>query len=396
MSYLIAFTEGNSDYYYLCGFNGAEEYADSNINDAIRFDTLSQAERKADKMRGRYRVTDVRILDEADDGITDINGKILIFEPYIASTKKIEKSMYDIEDRFDELPDNLKDIARSLRSTLQVDDPVIDKRDGDYYFVFSYYDGDPEYYFDELNIQQNSAEEYNYLNLSEVARNPPRWMKSTKKMKKDLRSDGGTDDDYARAFEYLDNKQVNLNGVAVDWYDMDDIVSGIEGFCKDKGRVSVLARRVLDSLNRGEDFSYDDQYTSHFDVTINKSTKKMKKSTEALVFCNDKVYLMRSDGYPDYVLNDLNDALDHYDDRCEALEEQGLERCWDGGKGWIGNVSHYYKIEGNNGYLEEIPKDEARQMTMDKSAKKSYTPDYHDFRTMLTNMKMTKDNRTVF
>lgn len=27
---------------------------------------------------------------------------------------------------------------------------------------------------------------------------------------------------------------------------------------------------------------------------------------------------------------------------------------------------------------------------------KSYTPEYHDFRTMLTNMKMTKDNRTVF
>lgn len=30
------------------------------------------------------------------------------------------------------------------------------------------------------------------------------------------------------------------------------------------------------------------------------------------------------------------------------------------------------------------------------STKKSYIPDYHDFRTMLTNMKVTKDNRTVF
>lgn len=30
------------------------------------------------------------------------------------------------------------------------------------------------------------------------------------------------------------------------------------------------------------------------------------------------------------------------------------------------------------------------------STKKSYTPEYHDFRTMLTNMKMTKDNKTVF
>lgn len=124
----------------------------------------------------------------ADEGYTGI-GSISVNDVIsrlkeltsMKSTRKMKKSLFDIEDRFDELPDDLKDIARSLRSTLQVDDPVIDERDGDYYFIFSYYDGDPEYYFDELNIQQNNMEQYNYLNLSEVARNPPRWMKSTKK-----------------------------------------------------------------------------------------------------------------------------------------------------------------------------------------------------------------------
>lgn len=101
------------------------------------------------------------------------------------SAKKMKKSLLDIEDRFDELSADMQEIARNLCWTLQVNEPVIDKRGNDYYFLFSYYDGDPEYYFEELNIQQNSAEQYNYLNLSEIARNPPEWMsKSTKKMKK--------------------------------------------------------------------------------------------------------------------------------------------------------------------------------------------------------------------
>ena len=130
------------------------------------------------------------INDYGEEGENEDSIAEMVYDDCFKSTKKsqvdtMKKSLLDIEDRFDELPADLQEIARSLCWTLQVNGPVIDKRGDDYYFLFSYYDGDPEYYFEELNIQQNSAEQYNYLNLSEIARNPPEWMqKSAQKMKK--------------------------------------------------------------------------------------------------------------------------------------------------------------------------------------------------------------------
>ena len=92
-------------------------------------------------------------------------------------------------------------------------------------------------------------------------------VKSTKKMKK-------SDDDYAQAFSYFDSGRVYLNGYPVDWKNMDDIIDGIEGYFDDKGRVLSVAHQLLETINRGEDFDYEDQFTLYFEVTIEKSAQK--------------------------------------------------------------------------------------------------------------------------
>ena len=80
-----------------------------------------------------------------------------------------------------------------------------------------------------------------------------------------------TDEDYAQAFQYLDNGQVCMNGTPVGWKDMNDIIEGIESNFDDKWTVISVAHKILDAINEGEDFEYSDQWTQPFTVTIQKS-----------------------------------------------------------------------------------------------------------------------------
>ncbi len=119
-------------------------------------------------------------LDRAEQNLVD--RFLILANRYGGVVNKMKKmETWEMDDHFDELPSDFKNAVRSLCMTLQVSDPVIDKRGEDYYFVFSYYDGDPEHYFDSLNIQQDSANRLNYLNLTALMKNPPAWMRKMKK-----------------------------------------------------------------------------------------------------------------------------------------------------------------------------------------------------------------------
>ena len=81
---------------------------------------------------------------------------------------KKSKEFWEREDCFDELTPDMQDKVRDLCMTLQVNDPIIEKRDDGYYFLFSYYDGDPEYYFDKYDIQQDKEGKFNYFKLDKM------------------------------------------------------------------------------------------------------------------------------------------------------------------------------------------------------------------------------------
>lgn len=98
------------------------------------------------------------------------NEYVINNDDFEASTKKMKKSkeFWEREDCFDELTPDMQDKVRDLCMTLQVNDPIIEKRDDGYYFLFSYYDGDPEYYFDKYDIQQDKEGKFNYFKLDKM------------------------------------------------------------------------------------------------------------------------------------------------------------------------------------------------------------------------------------
>ena len=103
------------------------------------------------------------------------------FNDMVKMQREKNRRISKFDDWDDDYDDNGIDLTpkeiewyKIVKDCCQVGMPELERRsDGDVYFLFSYYDGDPEYYFEDFNIQQDTANNMNIINLSAVARNPP-------------------------------------------------------------------------------------------------------------------------------------------------------------------------------------------------------------------------------
>lgn len=123
-----------------------------------------------------------------------------------------------------------------------------------------------------------------------------------------------------------------------------------------------------------------------YDPNVRKSTKKMKKSIQD---DKDLQYEIRHFGTN---LGTTWHGMSGASDYSQFFKED--DRVYRFDHDASGRQTDVEDVTGED-FVIQCPT-EAYIYMKNASAKKSYTPEYHDFRTMLTNMKITKDNRTVF
>lgn len=141
------------------------------LNEIGGWDGLAQAFMDEDIFNQTigYISDDINASDPNSDAGQLLSRLKQLKERYTGMNKmKKSKEFWEREDCFDELSPDMQDEVRNLCMTLQVNDPIIEKREDGYYFLFSYYDGDPEFYFDKYNIQQDREGQFNYFKLDKM------------------------------------------------------------------------------------------------------------------------------------------------------------------------------------------------------------------------------------
>lgn len=74
----------------------------------------------------------------------------------------------NLNDTVDDMTPQEQEKVDEICWNCQVNDPMFTRVNGDLIMSFSYYDGDPEYYFEEYDIQQDSMNSVNIINVTRV------------------------------------------------------------------------------------------------------------------------------------------------------------------------------------------------------------------------------------
>lgn len=189
-------------------------------------------------------------------------------------------------------------------------------------------------------------------------------------------STGAMDNDEG---EYGLSQTLHLMDDAGDTYNVEIVIPDSKESVLDTDDWSslILRRWGLPYKVGPQDYSAQSYYYQLFDLEPQISDDAKMDIDDIRAKCNVSSEFIESitqldDDHVQIIFDDSDFYYEHIPD--EALRRAG------------------YYVEWYDSYILNVFKDDEYTA----SAKKSYIPDYHDFRTMLTNMKVTKNNRTVF